>query len=66
VQVVEIDVRRKAHGDSIHDVTDQRRVLEDDLLLERRRDLVVLLLRLAQECLHGVRVPRLNRAAAIG
>ena len=47
----------KPDRNPIHDVSDQRSVLEHDLLLHRRRDLVVLLLRVAQHRLHGVLVP---------
>jgi len=66
VEVVEVDVRRQAHGDPIHDVTDQRRVLEDDLFLEGGRDLRVLLLRIAEQglhvdLLHGAGVPAARR-----
>jgi hypothetical protein len=57
VQIVEVDVRGQADRDPVHDVPDQRRVLEDDLFLERRRDLVVLFLGLAQQCFHDSRLP---------
>src|SRR5215470_2124928 len=49
LQVFEIDVGRQAHRDPVHDVPDQRGVLEHDLLLETRRDLRVLLLGLAEQ-----------------
>ena len=52
VQVVEVDVGREPDGDAVHDVPDEWRVLENDLLLEVGRNLVVLFLRVAQQRLH--------------
>ena len=46
-------MRRQTHGDPIHDVPDQGRVLENDLFLERRRDLVELFLGVAEQSLHA-------------
>ena len=43
VEIVEIDVRGQPDGDAVDDVTDQWRVLEDDLLFQGRRNLGVLL-----------------------
>jgi len=47
VEIVEIDVGGKSDGDSIDDVADEGGVLENDVLFERRWNLVVLDLGLA-------------------
>ena len=60
VQVVQVDVRGEAYRDPVHDVSDQRSVLEHDLVFERGGDVSVVGACLAQPGLHTCPPERLT------